>query len=385
MPKYDAKQDIERLSRELIHLRETLKEECTTAAKLAALQETQRNQDTLDDRIQKRIKVSVSLVGVVVVLLGALGYFGIRWNLAQVLEDEFSVAAKAEMDSTLLSLKTYRDEALAAREAILRDPLIVLQTDYGSDSPYMGTLMGVIYRINPHARIQTITSEIADFDILDAAWTLWRASRFYPAGTIFVVITNPGGLTSKPAVVLTKNGHMYIGHDNGCFDLVVEHYGHVASYTIASPKLTPTETADLFGGVDQFGPAAGELSRGFPLEQVGPKSAEYKQKLRGIRYYVRDSAIHGAVMDVDKFGNLTTNIPQEVMEHESMPIGEQVMVSLNDFELDMPVVKTYGHVSAGAPVAIYYEGLLQLAINQGNFAEAYKITRKTPVIVRRRQ
>lgn len=83
-----------------------------------------------------------------------------------------------------------------ARKATEGSPLIVLQTDYGNKGYYMGRLKGVIYNINPYARIDVITAEIADFDLINASWTLWRGSRFYPAGTIFVAITNPGGITS---------------------------------------------------------------------------------------------------------------------------------------------------------------------------------------------
>src|SRR6185503_17701175 len=106
------------------------------------------------------------------------------------------------------------------------------------------------YNMNPNARIDVITAEVADFDIINAAFTLWRASKYYPSGTIFVVITNPGGATASQVAIETGNGHIYLGHDNGCLDLVVQEYGIRGAYRISAAELTPGQFRDLFGGVD---------------------------------------------------------------------------------------------------------------------------------------
>jgi hypothetical protein len=253
-------------------------------------------------------------------------------------------------------------------------PLIAIQTDYGSKSYYMGALMGVIYKRNPQARIQVITSEIDSFDRLDAAWTLWQASRHYPEGTIFVVITNPGGLTSSPpTVVTTKNGFIFVGHDNGCFDLVVQHYGHKASYPISSPDLSPTQFKD--GGLDYFGPTAAALSLGFPLEKVGPKTTEYIPKLPEVKHSVSADKIVGTIMAVDKFGNANTNILEEETRVAELRYGESIDLTFGTTKLKIPFQDTYSRVAIGQPVAIINDGQLQLAVREGSFADKFKVKR----------
>ena len=89
-----------------------------------------------------------------------------------------------------------------------------------------------------------------------------------------MAITNPGGLTTDLVLIRTKNDHIYIGHNNGTFDLVVKKYGLDAMYRIASPKLSPPIHEDLFGGVDTLGPTAAKIALGFSLEDVGCSSGK---------------------------------------------------------------------------------------------------------------
>jgi S-adenosylmethionine hydrolase len=310
-------------------------------------------------------------------LLGrSLGALKSLWPLLTIL-------LVASVASSLLLVRAYGPGLIRHPPAIGSAgniPLIAIQTDYGSKSYYMGALMGVIYKRNPQARVQVITSEIENFDRLDAAWTLWQASRYYPEGTIFVVITNPGGLTSSPpTVITTNNGFIFIGHDNGCFDLVVQHYGHKASYPISSPELSPTQFKD--GGLDYFGPTAAALSLGFSLEKVGPKSTNYSPKLPDIKHSVSADKIVGTVIAVDKFGNANTNISEEDIKSIGLRNGEQIELVAGTAKIRVQYEDTYSRVAVGQPVAIINDSQLQLAIREGNFAEKYKIKRGSVLTV----
>jgi len=266
-------------------------------------------------------------------------------------------------------------------------PLIALQTDFGSKAPYMANLIGVIQSINPQAKVTTITSEIADFDRIDAAWTLWRSSRVYPEGTIFIVITDPEGIATDPVVIRTQQpSHIFIGHNNGCFDYVVEKYGLAEMYRIASPDLTPPHFEDLYGGVDLFGSTASKLSLGYPLIQVGPKIETYKKQLPPLAATIQGSQVIGSIVNIDKFGNANTNISKKDLEKLGIDFKKVLQVAIQDqqnppTDLRMPLEINYGQVADDAPVAVIDSGYLQLALGLGNFRDKYKIKTASRVVV----
>jgi hypothetical protein len=201
--------EVQDLAERITNLESSLRSDMDKVGRLAVLEEIKKCSGGLDNRIDKQFRTAGLFSAILLTLFGAFGYLGLQQTVPRIVQDSLGTSAKNELDRT-------RREAAAAladiqslqKSAKGHSALIVLQTDYGSKGPYMGTLMGVIHRINPHAHLQTITTEINDFDAFDAAWTLWRASRFYPEGTIFVVITNAGGLTTRPVVILTKNGRL---------------------------------------------------------------------------------------------------------------------------------------------------------------------------------
>ena len=194
-------------------------------------------------------------------------------------------------------------------------------------------------------------------------------------------------MTRNPRLIVTKNGHLYIGHDNGCFDFVVKEHGLVAAYTIASPELTPARLSDAFGGVDLIGPAAAKLASGFPIEKVGPSEDSYEPKLRAIRHEVnrRLRRIEASVLHVDKFGNATTNIQKQDLDDIGLGVGDELAVEIGGRFFLVPLERIYGDVPAGNRVALLYEGLLQLAVNEGNFAELVGATQGLSVFVTARR
>jgi len=381
-----AKKTLQELETDLEHLRsrfEGLDHKIEQATHIAALEQCNKMTETLDQRIDARFRIAFVVGGFVLALLGGLGFLGVKSLVPAIVRESIDASTAAEIRKVKAQVDSDVAAIATARKASMGLPLIVLQTDYGDANYYMGRLKGVIYGINPHARVETITAEIADFDRLNAAWTLWRASKHYPLGTIFVVITNPGGLPSKPAVIATRNGQLFVGHDNGCFDLVVQEYGHSKSYTIASPDLSPKEYSDVFGGVDLFGPTAAQLSLGYPLDKVGPATDEYRPKLPAVRHEVKAGRLEGTIMDVDKYGNVTSNLTDKDAEALSIHLGESVRVTVKNTTIQVPFKETYGNVSKGAPVLLVYESLLQLAINEGNFARKFEVTRGAQVLIER--
>jgi S-adenosylmethionine hydrolase len=264
---------------------------------------------------------------------------------------------------------------LERKRPVAEQPIIAIQTDYGSHTYYMGALIGRIYRSDANARVQVLTADIDNFDLVESAWSLWQASRFYPSGTIFVSIINPGGLASSPPrVIVTNNNFIFVGPDNGNFDFVVQNYGHRVSYTIANKMLSPVDFRD--GGLDYFGPTAAALASGFSLEDIGPKTTTYVPKLPNVVHEVSAQRIAGTVMSIDKFGNVITDISNSDLDKAGLRAGMVLVFQAGGRRFKIPFADTYSKVPTNAMVAILNDGSLQFAINMGNFALAAAIKRQ---------
>lgn len=263
-----------------------------------------------------------------------------------------------------------------------RRPLIAVQTDYGTRSPYIGALVGAIYGVDPFARVQMITAEVDSYDRVHAAWVLRLASEEYPKGTIFVCVTNPGGITTQPSIIETRNGHIYIGHDNGLFDLVVKDYGFSRYYLISGQVVSKPRYESLFG-ISLFAPTAAYISKGVRLSKLGTRLLEYQYKLNTIHFALTQDAIEATVMDIDKFGNSTLNVRECDLEALGVKLTETFCVEIQQENVNFDFRETYGYVSVGDPVAIIFLGYVQLAIRQQNFAEKYKMKRGDKVVVKK--
>jgi len=364
----------------LAHLREQfdelkgkLDDKIKLSADYASLQQVHQLSASIQDRIERQFRNSFIVAGILLTILGGVGYFGMQGFVSSAIKERFDTNLLNELNGK----KAEAEEALksihSAASAVQANQLIVLQTDYGSSSPYMGALKGKIYSINPHARIDVTTADVQALDVLQAAWVLERSSQSYPKNTIFVSITEPGGIITSPIAVLTKNGHIYLGHDNGSLDLVVKAYGDVATYAINSPDISPTEYNVLFGGLEVFGPAAGRISLGFDLAKIGPKRSAYEPRLQELIHKITDGKADGTIMNVDRFGNTNTNISKYDMVTLNLRYDQQFAVAINDKPVTLVLKRTYADVAKGDPVAVVFDNYLQFAINFGDFATKFGI------------
>ena len=151
--------------------------------------------------------------------------------------------------------------------------LVILATDYGADSIYVGEIKGAIYNKFPQARVDSITNSIPPYDIVVGAYTLLESTGMFPSGTTFVCIVDPGvGTPRKPIVLETKDGQRYVGPDNGILSLVAEKYGVAEIRECANQELWRAgDVSHTFHGRDIFGPVAAALAGGAPMDKVGPK------------------------------------------------------------------------------------------------------------------
>ena len=262
---------------------------------------------------------------------------------------------------------------------------LVFQTDFGLEEPAVASMKGVAYGISPELKMFDITHEIPVFNIWEAAYRLNQTAKYWPAGTVFVSVVDPGVGTDRKSVVLkTKSGHYFVSPDNGSLTLVAETLGIAVVREIdeAVNRLKGSEKSHTFHGRDVYAYTGARLASAIiSFEEVGPL---LKNEVRMIKYkkaVLQDKRITGNVPILDiHYGNVWSNINSEMFERMGVKIGDTLWVKISkgdevQFEQRVKFVTSFGGVAIGEPV-LYVNDVLNIgvAINQGNFAEYYGIS-----------
>lgn len=263
--------------------------------------------------------------------------------------------------------------------------MVMLLTDYGADSIYVGVLKGAIYTKFPNAKVDSISHSIPPFDIVEGAYMLLESSKEFPKGTVFCCIVDPGVGTPRKGIVLeTAAGQYFVGPDNGLMSLVAERDGvKQIRETVNTALWRSGVTSSTFHGRDIFGPVAAAVASGTPLDVIGPEVQELT-KLDIARSRVENGLANGTVIRADVYGNLVTNITAGDLETLGIKKGDTLLVSVGDKQFTAPFVSTYGDVPKGEKlVCLQSSGKVECAINLGSLAETLGTGLHAAVTVRR--
>jgi S-adenosylmethionine hydrolase len=263
-------------------------------------------------------------------------------------------------------------------------PTIVFMTDFGTVDDSVAICRGVMYSIDPNVRIVDLTHQVTPFSILDGARFLYGATPYYPAGTVFVVVVDPGvGSTRKAVVVKSKRGQYFVLPDNGLMTLVQDRDGIEGAREITNRDwMIGAALSSTFHGRDIFSPVGAHLARGDDWTGVGPQLDVTKLVRVDIApAKLNERGLSGEVIATDgPYGNLVTNISGDDFLKLGYLRGQTAQVTIGKSEIDIPFVRTFSDVALNKPLLyIDSRGHLGLAVNQGNFADAYGI--KPPVAI----
>lgn len=247
-------------------------------------------------------------------------------------------------------------------------PIITLTTDFGLSDGYVAAMKGVILSRLPEARIVDLCHAIAPQDIAQAAYLIQDTFGYFPAGTIHVVVVDPGVGSGRGLIALEAQGHLFLAPDNGVLSLVS---GPGARAFLAKrPDLWLAPLSHTFHGRDVIAPLAAYLAAGHGPESLGDAIA--MADLMALRLPVPriDQAsrqVHGAVIRIDHFGNLITNISQaELRALETS--AKTLRLSIGPHEI-RAWHETYSQAPSGQPlILVNSSGLIEIAINQGHAA-----------------
>lgn len=245
-------------------------------------------------------------------------------------------------------------------------PIITLITDFGTVDGYVGEMKGVLLAGARDAEIIDITHDIPPQDVERGRLTLARVWRRFPAGTIHVVVVDPGVGSSRDAIAVASDGHVLVGPDNGVLSPALLSPSARAVSLSVSPHASAT-----FHGRDVFAPAAAAVARGESLEAIGKEAKDFIIRRTPEPTRRADGAIEGEVIFIDRFGNAVTNlvgVRGGAIEFGRLTIGLR---------------RTYSEVEAGRPLALVGStGLLEIAVRDGNAAKALGLERGSVVALR---
>ncbi len=270
----------------------------------------------------------------------------------------------------------------AAQSTEKYPPTIVFMTDFGVVDDSVALCRGVMYSIMPDVRIVDLTHQVTPFSILDGSRFLYGATPYFPVGTVFVVVIDPGvGSTRKAIVARSKRGQYFVLPDNGLLTLVEQRDGIEAVREITNPDwMIGSKLSSTFHGRDIFSPAGAHVARGDDWTKAGPEIAvKDLVRLELKAATLDDRGLSAMVIATDgPFGNLVSNVDAEDFLKLGYQRGQEVPVTVAGKEMRMKFVKTFSDVPLGqALLYIDSRGHLAMAVNQNSFAATYGI--KPPV------
>jgi S-adenosylmethionine hydrolase len=283
--------------------------------------------------------------------------------------------------------KSPAESAGARQSGAAARPAIVFMTDFGTANDAVAVCKAVIVGIAPDVRLMDITHQVTPFQIDEAARWLAGVTPYYPSGTVFLVVVDPGVGTSRKAIIVkSKKGQYFVLPDNGLITPVIERDGLDSAREITNTGwMLQPQVSSTFHGRDIFSPAAAHLAEGWDYTMVGavvPQLVQLTPKVSS----TSDRGIDGDIIGLDDpYGSLVSDIPGDEFKKLGYMLGDKIIVQLNKKPFSVPYAKTFMDVPVGDPLLyIDSRGRIGLALNQRDFSQVNKITPPGTIFIPRK-
>lgn len=265
-----------------------------------------------------------------------------------------------------------------------QNKIVVFQSDFGLKDGAVSAMKGVAMGVSTELKLFDLTHEIPAYNIWEAAYRLEQTVPYWPTGTVFVSVVDPGvGTTRKSVVLKTKTGQYIVTPDNGTLTLIASSQGiaEVRQIDEVLNRRKNSQESYTFHGRDVYAYTGARLAAGvITYEQVGMKLPNEVVQIPYQQAKKEGNVLKGTISILDvQYGNIWTNIGGPLFNQLSIKYGDPLHVEIfhgNDkvYSGDMPYSQTFGAVDKGKPLA-YLNSLLQLsfALNQGDFAKTYSV------------
>jgi S-adenosylmethionine hydrolase len=265
-----------------------------------------------------------------------------------------------------------------------QNKIVVFQSDFGLKDGAVSAMKGVAMGVSAELKLFDLTHEIPAYNIWEAAYRLEQTVPYWPTGTVFVSVVDPGvGTTRKSVVLKTKTGQYIVTPDNGTLTLIASSQGiaEVRQIDEVLNRRKNSQESYTFHGRDVYAYTAARLAAGvITYEQVGMKLPNEVVEIPYQQAGKEGNKLKGTISILDvQYGNIWTNIGGLLFNQLGMKYGDPLHVDIfhkdeKVYSGDMPYCQTFGAVDKGKPLA-YLNSLLQLsfALNQGDFARTYSV------------
>jgi hypothetical protein len=274
-----------------------------------------------------------------------------------------------------------------AMQASAARPIIVFMTDFGTANDAVAICRAVIYGIAPEVRITDITHQVTPYSIEEASRFLYGVTPYYPPGTVFLVVVDPGVGTSRKAIaVKSKKGQYFILPDNGLITPVLDRDGLAEAREISNQHwMIGATLSSTFHGRDIFSPAAAHLAAGWEFNLVGPP-VQQLVRLSLKTPVLSAKGIEGEIIGLDDpFGSLVTDIPGDDLRGLGYNVGDKVFVQIGKKGVALPFAKTFMDVAVGESL-LYVDsrGRVGIAVNQDSYSKKFNIMPPEKIFISRK-
>jgi S-adenosylmethionine hydrolase len=263
--------------------------------------------------------------------------------------------------------------------------IITLLTDFGTEDAYVGVMKGVILSINPSAVVIDVCHAVDPQDLIEAAYLIKSFYKFFPKGTIHIVVVDPGVGGNRAIVAVELAGHIFLAPDNGVLTLLMDEKNIDDIVRVENPHYFLNAVSHTFHGRDIFAPVASHLSKGVHIDQLGPSLSSQdliRLSISGPYLSEKDELI-GTIITIDRFGNCISNIDENRLKEFILNGPEKTL----EIKVDKTVIKSlsqnYADAAPGDLLAVIGSfGFLEIAINCGNAGRRLKISKGDTVTVK---
>jgi len=259
-------------------------------------------------------------------------------------------------------------------------PIIAFLTDFGTTDHYAGVMKGVVLSIAPDVTVVDVTHDLPPHDIVAASYELAATYKYFPAGTIFVTVVDPGVGSARRGIAIEAGDWKFVAPDNGVLTMVMRETPPKKAVELTERRYARPTISRTFEGRDRFAPAAAWLAKGISITGLGRPAHDLVQLDLPVLEETRES-ISGAIVRVDRFGNAITNIDRRTFDR--LAAGRTVVIEAGGEPVDR-IVATYSEIPRGEVCALFGStDHLELASQAGSAAELRSLAFGTPVTVRR--
>ncbi len=260
-------------------------------------------------------------------------------------------------------------------------PIITLTTDFGLNDHFVGAVKGVILGITPDVEIVDVCHSVQPFDILDGALTIAQAYAYFPAGTVHLVVVDPGVGTDRRPIIVSTERHHFVAPDNGVLSLIYAREERLHVHHVTAEHYFRENVSNTFHARDVFSPVAAYLAKRVEADKFGPLITDFVRFNTPKPKPVNGNTLRGVVLKVDRFGNLVTNITAEdaPMLFEPQPPPFKIVIGKREIT---DVRFAYADGAPGEVFAIPGSmGYLEIAANRGSAFQVISSGKGTEVNV----